>query len=563
MRLMETTKKFIRGCVAIFVVAALFLSLIPLDYSYAEEEFEPGDEETFDTEGNEASESSDSEDVSRIKVTTRDQRVFGETRYDTAFEIANHLSRKFGLFDSIIVTYGGAYPDALSGSYLAYEEDAPVLLINHEREEEVLSYIRSHLRPRGTVYILGGNLAVSEPFEKRLTENGIDVQRLAGRDRYATNKAILEENLPREGTVLICSGKGFADSLSASATGLPIMLVGDYLDIEQLNLLRSIDPSKIYIIGGIHAVGTQVALQLSMTTGLHSEVIRLGGETRFDTSVLIAEEFFAEEQDTVVFTDGMNYPDGLSGASLAIYYSSPILLINNHGDVTALNDYVNSVKATNSYTLGGPYAVSSEAVQAAMQRYIDVSPNRPRQDIGTAEDVLNVMRSWLGYDELVNKKAFEIIDIYNSVLPHPVNYKVKYTDEWCDTCLTAAAIQAGATDLIGRECGVGRHLEIFRRKGIWIEDGTIVPEPGYVVIYNWGKATQPNNWGASHIGYVESVIVNYDDHGKPFGTITVIEGNYTPHGGTNGIVGRRYIPIGYGYIRGFAAPNYPESASTD
>lgn len=163
----------------------------------------------------------------------------------------------------------------------------------------------------------------------------------------------------------------------------------------------------------------------------------------------------------------------------------------------------------------------------------------------TAQDVLNVMRSWLGFSEY-NGNFKIIIDLYNSVKPLPRRYTVKYTDEWCDTAVSAAAIKAGAQDIIGRECGCEQHIAIFKEKGIWIEDGTIRPEPGYVIVYNWGDFTQPNDGYSDHIGYVESVSENI---------ITVIEGN------KNVSVERRNIPVGWGYIRGYAKPKYDNSSS--
>ena len=164
----------------------------------------------------------------------------------------------------------------------------------------------------------------------------------------------------------------------------------------------------------------------------------------------------------------------------------------------------------------------------------------------TAESVLNVMRGWLGFNES-NGKFKEIIDLYNSVKPLPRGYAVKYTDEWCDTCVSAAAVKAGCADLIGRECGVEKHIDIFKQKGIWIEDGAITPEPGYVITYNWDKSTQPNDGYADHIGYVESV---------SGGNITVIEGN------KGEAVARRVIPVGWDYIRGYAAPKYDAATAT-
>lgn len=158
----------------------------------------------------------------------------------------------------------------------------------------------------------------------------------------------------------------------------------------------------------------------------------------------------------------------------------------------------------------------------------------------TAQDVLNVMRSWLGYSE-ANGKFKQIIDLYNSHKPLARGYAVKYTDEWCDTCVSAAAIKAGAVDLIGTECGCEEHVKIFKAKGIWIEDGTITPQPGDIILFNWDDSTQPNDGYSDHIGYVESV------SGR---TITTIEGN------KGQAVARRTLSVGAGNIRGYARPKY-------
>lgn len=164
----------------------------------------------------------------------------------------------------------------------------------------------------------------------------------------------------------------------------------------------------------------------------------------------------------------------------------------------------------------------------------------------TAQDYLNVWRSWIGFSE-ANGKFRQIIDLYNSVKPLPRGYAVQYTDEWCDTTVSAAGIKAGCTDLIGRECGCEEHVKIFKSLGIWNEDGTITPEPGYIIVYNWDKATQPNDGYSDHIGVVESV---------SNGQITCIEGN---KGET---VARRVLSVGNGYIRGYASPKFARSSSS-
>ena len=160
--------------------------------------------------------------------------------------------------------------------------------------------------------------------------------------------------------------------------------------------------------------------------------------------------------------------------------------------------------------------------------------------------VLSVMRSWIGYSE-ANGLHRRIVDIYNNYCAkrgyYPRGYRVPYDVAWCDVTVSAAFIEANAVSLIGDiECGVEEHVKIFQRQGIWIEDGSILPQVGDIVCYNWDDGTQPNDGYSDHIGIVEEV------NG---GSFTVIEGNMGA-----GIVGRRIINQGWGYIRGFARPKW-------
>lgn len=163
----------------------------------------------------------------------------------------------------------------------------------------------------------------------------------------------------------------------------------------------------------------------------------------------------------------------------------------------------------------------------------------------TANDVLNVLRGWIGYSES-NGKFKEIIDKYNSHKPLARGYKLKYTDEWCDGTISAAAIVANAVDIIGAEVGCEKHIEIFKKKGIWIEDGSVKPQVGDIILFNWDDSTQGNDGLADHIGMVEQQYGN---------TIVCIEGNL------NGAVGRRTINVSWGYIRGFARPKYAATSA--
>ena len=160
----------------------------------------------------------------------------------------------------------------------------------------------------------------------------------------------------------------------------------------------------------------------------------------------------------------------------------------------------------------------------------------------TADDVLAVMISWIGKSRSLGTHR-DIIDLYNTQDPLPVGYRVQYDDSYCDTGLTAAFLKLDALDLIGGgECGVERHVKLFQAAGIWEEDGTIRPNRGDIIVYNWDTASQPNDGFADHIGLVENVAGGY---------IYTVECNMN-----GGFVGRRKISVGNGYIRGFAHPKY-------
>lgn len=173
--------------------------------------------------------------------------------------------------------------------------------------------------------------------------------------------------------------------------------------------------------------------------------------------------------------------------------------------------------------------------------------NKEESQMGVSvQNVLNVARSWIGRNEGDGSHKY-IIDLYNSVRPLPRGYMVKYTDHWCSTFVSAVAIKAGATDIIPRECGCEKQIELCKNLGIWIEDGNITPRAGDIIFYNWDDSSQPNDGYADHVGIVESV-GGY--------TITVIEGNMSER------VGRRNIRVGHGNIRGYARPRYASSGST-
>lgn len=166
----------------------------------------------------------------------------------------------------------------------------------------------------------------------------------------------------------------------------------------------------------------------------------------------------------------------------------------------------------------------------------------------TASKVVGQARAWLGCKES-NGTFKPIIDTYNSHRPLARGYKVKYTDEWCATFVSAVAIKLGYTDIMPTECGCPQLIEKYKKLGGWQESDARTPNPGDVIFYDWEDSGRGDNTGRpNHVGIVEKVTN---------GTITVIEGNY------NESVRRRNIKVNGKYIRGYGVPKYEAEAKPE
>ena len=166
------------------------------------------------------------------------------------------------------------------------------------------------------------------------------------------------------------------------------------------------------------------------------------------------------------------------------------------------------------------------------------------------QKVVSIMQGWVGLKRSNGSHA-PIIDTYNGNTPRPRGYKVTYTDAYCATTTSAAAIKAGYTDIIPVECSCYYLIEKAKAMKIWQENDAYIPKPGDEVLYDWedgaNYATTDNKGTPDHVGMVEAVSGT---------TIKVIEGNMS-----GGVVGRRDLKVNGRYIRGFICPNYASKAT--
>ena len=277
-------------------------------------------------------------------------RISGSGRCETALAAADELKEILGVdtFDTIIIASGDKFADALTGSYLAAKESAPILLFSKGYEDELAAYVAENLTGGGKVYILGGTSSVPETVVDALV--GYDLERLAGDTRFETNLKILEEAGSEGEEILVCTAFNFADSLSASAVGKPILLVDKALTEGQKDFVSG--SSSFAIIGGINSVNEAIENELAAI----GQVTRISGASREETSVAVARKYFATPEYAVL-AYSRNFPDGLCGGPLAFALGAPLLLTNS-GAEKAAADFTAEKGIAKGLILGGPNSIS-------------------------------------------------------------------------------------------------------------------------------------------------------------------------------------------------------------
>jgi putative cell wall-binding protein len=302
-------------------------------------------------------------DPNYVKPVVGVNRVAGSNRWNTAFGVADMVkaTQNIDKFPAVIVANGNEFADALAGTYLATQKNIPILVTHVNNDKimgQVKDYIKANVQPGGTVYVLGGDKAVDPKIATGL--EAYTVTRLAGSNRYKTNIEVLKAtNLTGGNRILVATGRNFADSLSASATGLPILMVHGNVklqpyQIEYLNTLGT--NNEFIIIGGTSAVSQEVAESLLA----YGSVGRIEGKNRYETSIKIAETFFGTPRSAVIAT-GTGFADGLCGGILAYNMKAPLILTVK-GRETVASGYLAQRGIQDGYILGGENALSPDTV---------------------------------------------------------------------------------------------------------------------------------------------------------------------------------------------------------
>lgn len=162
--------------------------------------------------------------------------------------------------------------------------------------------------------------------------------------------------------------------------------------------------------------------------------------------------------------------------------------------------------------------------------------------------VADTAKGFIGY-KVSDGTHREIIDIYNGHKPLARGYKVKYTDDWCATFVSAVGIKLGLQYLMFPECSCHYMVQLYKKAGRWEENDAYAPQIGDIVQYDWQDSGKGDNIGTpDHVG----IVVAIDGT-----TMTIVEGNL------NYSVASRKLTVNGKYIRGYCCPDYASMAAEE
>ena len=258
-------------------------------------------------------------------------RHSGPGRVETAVAASSGNWPQGGVSHALLATSEN-FPDALASGSLAAALDAPLLLTP---KVSLHPAVEGELARLGvsTVWILGGESAISAGVEQELRNLGYETRRVRGANRFETARNIAMQPAPRTvNTVALGMAEDWPSAVTAGAFAatperIPTLLVQrDAVPDITEQALRELSAKEVLLIGGTGVVSAGVENRLRQ---LGYTVRRLSGPSRYDTAKVVATEVLADlpagERPLVVAT-GKDFPDALSAAALAARLDGPLLL---------------------------------------------------------------------------------------------------------------------------------------------------------------------------------------------------------------------------------------------
>lgn len=289
-------------------------------------------------------------------VSTEVQGEPSGTRYGTAAALAEEAFPDGA--EVALLTTAVAFADALAAAPFAAAQDAPILLTAPgEVPQETLDALGD--LDVSEIVALGGEAAIGAEVVSTLEEEGYEVRRRAGADRYETAAMLATSAFPDGADVaLLATGSSFADALAAAplatSRDAPILLTGATEVPEATSgALDELGVTEVVLLGGEAVIGPEVEAALSGDR----RVSRQAGPDRYATAAMVARSAFPDGADVALLATGSGFADALAAAPLAAAREAPILLTEDARVPEATTSTLQALGVEEVVLLGGEAAI--------------------------------------------------------------------------------------------------------------------------------------------------------------------------------------------------------------
>lgn len=232
-----------------------------------------------------------------------------------------------------------------------------------ETPEYPKSYDIWQYSSRATVSGIRGSVDINYCY-KNWNAGISSFSRVSGSTRYSTASSLVSYGQwSSGGTVVLACGGNYPDALVASSiagsANAPILLTDtNSLSSEAATQIKSLAPSKVYVIGGSQAISDSTVSTVKSLVGSNCSVQRINGATRYETSLAAVDVLNSAE--TVVIATGANYADALSASPYAYAAKAPIILCDSSSGLSSQAlAKISSCGAKAAIIVGGTAAVPS------------------------------------------------------------------------------------------------------------------------------------------------------------------------------------------------------------
>jgi len=221
--------------------------------------------------------------------------------------------------------------------------------------------------------------------------------RLQGTDRVDTAIQQAQKGWPQGSTsVILARADDFPDALAgvplAARLNAPVLLTSPQeLDSRVLQVLNTLHPQNIYLLGGVGALGAEITTTLQEKGWSEGNLIRISGENRYGTASSLALATAVDSLSTitlkgtislasipqsttlqnvpeVAIATGENFPDALSIASIAGAKKMPILLTSAQGLPPETLETLQRLHPAKVYLIGGEGSISLQVAQEIQEK---------------------------------------------------------------------------------------------------------------------------------------------------------------------------------------------------